>query len=138
MIDVVLDTNVLAASLLKSDGPNQELLRLIASRRDVFRVCYSSQMLAEYRDVLDRPFVTGRGLAEAADALVGLLCEIGEEVVPRFVPAIVYPDVDDKPFLEAAIYVHGILITNNLRDYPFLGVNVVGPEDFLAWWQQRM
>lgn len=133
MIDVVLDTNVLMAALLKRGGPNRRVLRIIIANPDIFRICYSSQMVAEYEDVLARPAITARGLQDEAAALLGLVKRIGCEVVPKPVYALVYPDLDDRPFLEAAVYVDGALITNNLRDFPFLGVTVLGPEEFLGW-----
>ena len=133
MIDIVLDTNVLMAALLKRGGPNRRVLRITIANPDIFRICYSSQMVAEYEDVLARPAITARGLQDEAAALLGLVKRIGCEVVPKPVYALIYPDLDDRPFLEAAVYVDGALITNNLRDFPFLGVTVLGPEEFLGW-----
>ena len=133
MIDIVLDTNVLMAALLKRGGPNRRVLRIIIANPDIFRICYSSQMIAEYEDVLARPAITARGLQDEAAALLGLVKRIGCEVVPKPVYALVYPDLDDRPFLEAAVYVDGALITNNLRDFPFLGVTALGLEEFLGW-----
>ncbi|MDO4291488.1 MAG: putative toxin-antitoxin system toxin component, PIN family [Eggerthellaceae bacterium] len=135
MINIVLDTNVLAAALLKPGGSNRACLQTVIGNDQLFSVCYSSQMMAEYREVLNRPFVTGRGLSREADALLSLVERVGEEIVPKFIPALVYPDIDDKPFLEAAVYVDAILITNNIKDYPFLGVRIVGPDEFGAWWR---
>ena len=37
----------------------------------------------------------------------------------------------------ATVYVEGVLLTNNLKDYPFLGVNVIGPETFLDWCEEK-
>ena len=136
MIDVVLDTSVLVAALL-GDGPNRRTAREVLTRPDVFRLCYSSQIMAEYEDVLSRPLVTSRGLQNEARSLLALVGRVGEEVVPKPVYAIVYPDLDDRPFLEAAVYVEGALVTNNLKDYPFLGVTMLSPEEFLGWIDAR-
>ena len=133
MIDVVLDTNVLMGALLKRSGPNRRVLREVVGNPGMFRICYSSQMMAEYEDVLSRPAITARGLQDEAAALLALVKRIGCEVVPKPVYALVYPDADDRPFLETAVYVDGALITNNLRDFPFLGVTILGPEEFLSW-----
>lgn len=67
------------------------------------------------------------------DALVRLIVDEGEQIVSKFIPAIVYPDEKDRPFLEAAVYANAVLLTNNLRDFPFLGVTVIAPEEFLGW-----
>lgn len=137
MVSVVLDTNILVASLLKPSGSNRDALRIIIGNPRAFEICYSSQMMAEYEDVLARPVITGRGLGENADRLLRLMRRVGKEIVPKRVPALVYPDPDDRPFLEAAAYVDGILLTNNLKDYPFIGVTILAPEEFVDWWRGR-
>ena len=137
MIDIVFDTNVLVGALLKGDGPNRSAMRAVLADPSSFRICYSSQIMAEYEDVLGRPVITMRGLQDEARALLGLVKRVGCEIVPKPVYALVYPDADDRPFLEAAVYVGGALITNNLKDFPFLGVTILGPDEFLGWLEQR-
>lgn len=137
MINVVFDTNVLVGALIKGAGPNRRVLREALANPSSFRICYSSQIMAEYEDVLSRPVITARGLQEEARGLLQLVRRVGLEVVPKPVYAVVYPDLDDRPFLEAAVYVDGALITNNLKDFPFLGVTILGPDEFLAWLNQR-
>ena len=133
MIDVVLDTNVLAAALLAPDGEHAAVLMEVFDRPEVFNLVVSSQIVDEYRDVLGRSIITLRGLKPEADALIELVCEVAEEVVPKAIPALVYPDVKDKPFLEAAVYVNGVLVTNNVRDFPFVGVRILRAGEFLRF-----
>lgn len=133
MINIILDTNVLMAALIKQKGSNYRALRKVLDPNTVFNICYSSQIVDEYRDVLNRSPISSRGLIQESQSLVELVLSVGTEIVPKFIPAIVYPDENDRPFLEAAIYANAILLTNNLRDFPFLGVNIVGPQDFLEW-----
>jgi putative PIN family toxin of toxin-antitoxin system len=137
VLDVILDTNVLVAALLKPDGVNASALREIISKPESFTICFSSIMLAEYDDVLSRPLITGRGLQREAQQLQALLRDVGEEIIPKPLYALVYPDRSDRPFLEAAVYVNGLLLTNNLNDFPFADVTVMGPDDFLAWLENR-
>ena len=137
MVDIVLDTNVLVVALLKGDGPNRQTLRTVLENPSSFRICYSSQMMGEYEDVLSRPIITMRGLQDEARALLELLKSVGTEVVPKPVYALVYPDLDDRPFVEAAVYVNGALITNNLKDYPFAGLTALGPDEFIEWLEER-
>ena len=137
MISVVFDTNVLVGTLLKGDGPNRRAMRAVLAEPASFRICYSSQIMAEYEDVLARPVITARGLQDEARALLKLVRNVGCEVIPKPVYAVVYPDLDDRPFLETAVYVEGALVTNNLKDFPFLGVTILGPEEFLDWLEQR-
>lgn len=93
--------------------------------------------MAEYEDALSRPVITARGLRDEARALLELMRRVGLEMVQKPDYTVVYPDLDDRPFLEAAIYVEGALVTNNLKDFPFLGVTILGPEEFLDWLAQR-
>jgi len=133
VLDIIIDTNVLAASLLKPEGSNSQALREIIVGSDRFNLCYSSIMYAEYEDVLSRPLLTGRGLGTEASELLELIKDIGEEIVPKPVYAAIYPDRTDRPFLEAAVYVNGLLLTNNLKDFPFANLTVMAPEEFLGW-----
>ena len=72
-------------------------------------------------------------LADIADALVTLIESLTEEIVPKAIPALVYPDEKDKPFLEAAVYSRGILISNNTKDYRFEGVRILKAGEFLRF-----
>ncbi len=130
---MIIDTNVLMAALIKKTGSNHSTLRKILDPNSVFNICYSSQIIDEYTDVLFRSPISSRGLTQEAKALVELLLSVGTQIVPKFIPALVYPDIKDRPFLEAAVYANAILLTNNLRDFPFLGVNVIAPDEFIEW-----
>jgi hypothetical protein len=39
--------------------------------------------------------------------------------------------------INVVVDTNAILLTNNLRDFPFLGVHIVAPEEFLAWCDSR-
>ncbi len=136
MINVVIDTSVLMDALIKRTGPNRAALRLLLDPASPFHICYSSQISDEYVDVLHRAPISSRGLIPEADALLALVKDVGEELIPKYIPAIVYPDSDDRPFLEAAVYADAVLLTNNIKDYPFLGVTVIAPDEFLAWYEE--
>lgn len=135
MIDIVLDTNVLVATLLTPEGEHAQELMTVLKNPQAFNLVISSQIMDEYRDVLGRSLITLRGLKEEADALLELVESVAEEVVPKAVPALVYPDEKDKPFLEAAVYVDGVLVSNNTKDYPFIGVRIMKAGEFLRFAQ---
>lgn len=65
--------------------------------------------------------------------MLALVEDVAEEVVPKAIPQLVYPDVRDKPFLEAAVYVGGVLVTDNVRDFPFAGVRILKAGEFLRF-----
>lgn len=133
MIPIVLDTNVLVASLLSPKGDHAKALMVVLKNQSSFNLVISSQILDEYRDVCSRSVITLRGLRQEADALIELLQSVAEETVPKAIPALVYPDEKDKPFLEAAVYVKGILLSNNTKDYPFAGVRILKAGEFLRF-----
>lgn len=99
------------ASLIKRDDSNRTALRKILAPENPFRVCYSSQMVDEYSEVLHRYPISSRGLASEADTLLELVLDVGDQIIPKYIPAIVYPDDKDRPFLEAAVYADAILLT---------------------------
>ncbi|MEC4175078.1 PIN domain-containing protein [Adlercreutzia sp. R7] len=133
MIGIVLDTNVLVATLMTPEGEHARALMKILEHPEAFEIIVSSQIVDEYRDVLGRSLIALRGLSEEATALLALVLEVAVEVVPKFIPALVYPDVKDKPFLEAAVYVEGLLISNNTKDFPFAGVRIFKAGEFLRF-----
>lgn len=137
MVSVVLDTNVLVATLISPDGSHAKVLEYLLEHLGIYEIVVSSQIADEYRDVLARPFLALRGLAEEAQAFLALLLSVAVEVVPTAIPQLVYPDIEDKPFVEAAVYTNGLLITNNVRDYPFIGVRILRADEFLRFARGR-
>jgi predicted nucleic acid-binding protein len=131
MIEIVLDTNVLAAALLKPEGTHSHALLTILQNSQAFKIAISSQIFDEYSDVLSREIITLRGLKPEADALLALIATSSLEVIPKSIDYLVYPDIKDKPFVEAAVYIDGLLITNNIRDYPFVGLRALRAGEFL-------
>ena len=137
MVDIVLDTNVLYAAVLDKHGVNRRCIKLLSENLKDFRLCFSSQMFDEYTDIFKNPIISARGVTRQVERLLSWISKSGEEIVPKYMPAIVYPDEKDRRFLEAAVYADAILITNNLKHYPFLGVRIMGPESFLAWCETK-
>jgi predicted nucleic acid-binding protein len=131
MIEIVLDTNVLTAALLKPEGIHAHTLLTILQNPHAFKIVVSSQIFDEYTDVLSREIITLRGLKPEADALLALIATSSLEVIPKSIDHLVYPDIKDKPFVEAAVYIDGLLITNNIRDYPFVGLRTLRAGEFL-------
>lgn len=131
MINIVLDTNVLVASLINNTGLNSQVLSYVFHNLNNFNIVVSSQISDEYKDVLHRSEIGFRGLRNEADGLRELVRQEAVEVIPKSLDFLRYPDIKDKPFLEVAVYVDGILITNNIKDFPFLGVRIMQPGEFL-------
>ena len=137
MVNVVVDTNVLFSALNNPDGVCAAALGAVLSRPDEFRICYTCHMMDEYREVLHGRKLTCRVAGETVDELLEVVADAGDEVLSRSIDWIVYPDRDDKYFVEAAIYCDALLLTSNLRDFPFADVRALTPGEFLSWLAAR-
>lgn len=115
---VVVDTNVLVSALLsgREDAATVQLVARMLT--GAFTPVYSGAMLAEYRDVLNRPKF---GFSpEVVDYLLAAIEKFGLWVEPEPSGALL-PDVKDLPFYEAALEKRaegGWLVTGNLRHFP--------------------
>ena len=131
MISVVLDTNVLVASLLKPSREYSRALAFILSNLDKFQIVTSSQVRDEYAEVLSRRFITLRGLSKVANGLLEIIDDVSVEVVPKSLAHLPFLDVDDKPFVELAVYTNSIVVTNNVANFPFADLKVLRAGEFL-------
>ena len=131
MVSIVLDTNVLVASILKPKGEYSRALGFILSNLDKFEIVISSQVWDEYKEVFSRRFITLRGLSKVAAALLEIIDDVAVEVVPKSLSHLPFPDVDDKPFVELATYTNSIILTNNVKDFPFADLRVLRAGEFL-------
>ena len=132
MVSIVLDTNVLVASILKPNGEYSRALGFILSNLDKFNIVVSSQVRDEYVEVLSRRFITLRGLSKVAFSMLKIIDDVAVEVVPKSLAHVPLPDIDDKPFIELTAYTNSIIITNNIKDYPFIDIKALRAGEFLA------
>ena len=127
---IVLDTNVLVSALLSPHGAPAQVVQLVLSGK--LQLCHDARSLDEYRQVLLRPKFAFR--RRDVEELLGFLGSMGLAV--NCIPVdSALPDVDDQPFLEAAVAGGAdFLITGNLRHFPASlrsGIRVVAPAEFL-------
>ena len=127
---VVLDTNVLVSAALKPGSDIAGVLERVLLRQAPVHVCPS--ILAEYREVLNRPRFRPKGLPPAW--LPRLLQIAFHEPEPE--PwSLEGPDPDDLVFLALARASGAVLVTGNLADFPAEirdGVIVMGPSEYLG------
>jgi len=127
---IVLDTNVIVSGLLFPSGSPGQIVRMIASAD--LQLCYDIRIFSEYREVLLRPKFHFK-VNEVDD----LLRQIEYTGIPvASIPLSEdLPDINDKPFLEAAVNGKArCLVTGNLSHYPAKkchGVAVLSPVRFL-------
>ena len=133
---LVLDTNVVVSGLLSPFGAPGEIVRLVSS--GVLSLCYEARILAEYREVLQRP-VFPFTLVQV-EALLDQI-QAGGQLVEAHPLPVPLPDPDDEVFLAAALAGQAqYLVTGNLKHYPARarhGVRVVLPADFLVLYRKR-
>lgn len=108
----VIDTNVLVSAILTPGGNCDKILRAAIDGR--IRLAWSSQMLAEYRQVLLRPeFKLSSPVVAAILAAFGPADQITAADAPKL------PDSDDEIFLTAALNTPDqILVTGNAVHFP--------------------
>jgi uncharacterized protein len=129
MSAVVLDTSVLISGLLSPRGASAALVDAFFADR--LKLAYSPAIFAEYAEVMERPEFAG--VITPADRM-GVMLKVrhcGVPVQPTSVPADDWPDVDDLPFVAAALATEArVIITLNSGDFePAIrhGLRVLSP-----------
>jgi putative PIN family toxin of toxin-antitoxin system len=125
MEKVIIDTNVLFASLYSANGASYKLLNLLVSGE--FEIILSTPLLFEYEDVLKRNQVLlNLELAEIEIILDNLCCFAHFQKV-YFLWRPYLSDPKDDMLLELAVAANiSTIVTHNLKD--FVGVNKFGVE----------
>jgi putative PIN family toxin of toxin-antitoxin system len=126
---VVLDTSVVIAASINPAGAAGSLLE--AFYRDWLQLAYTTPMLDEYVSVMERPKFAAFIDANARLSVALKLRASGLLVEPAAVPKAAWPDIDDLPFVAAALATESkIVVTLNPRDFvpaAALGVRVLSP-----------
>ena len=133
---VVLDTNVPVSGLLKAHTNAGTIVRLIAA--GLLQVVYDGRILAEYREVLNRPkFGFEKAEVEAIISQIEMdgILAAAEPLAERL------PDPDDEPFLEVALAVPGaVLVTGNKKHFATASgqkTPILDPGEFISLWQEK-
>jgi putative PIN family toxin of toxin-antitoxin system len=132
MLKVIIDTNVLVSSLIQRSYPFLIVQFLINSRKS--KICISTNLLDEYKDVLSREKFMKYPLfiLNAKDLLFDLE-EKGEKYHPT-VTLDILEDKSDNKFLELAETCDAdYLITGNVKHFPmkeYKKTKIVSPKEF--------
>lgn len=128
---VVADTNIIVSGLLNPYGAPGQVVIMGTSGELEF--CYDGRIIAEYREVLERPKFNFD--LEDINSFIHQIELAGHAVAPKPLSKPL-PDPDDAPFLEAALAGRATcIITGNSRHYPSSarqGTQVLGPSQFLS------
>jgi putative PIN family toxin of toxin-antitoxin system len=129
-VRVVIDTNVIVSGLLSPAGPCGGIVRLMVD--GAFVPCYSSQILAEYHEVLHRARFRFDPLR--VEIILEQIQHCGLLAGP-LVTSPSLPDPDDQAFLEAALSARAAcIVTGNAAHFPARvcrPVEIVSPARFL-------
>ncbi|QQR80907.1 MAG: putative toxin-antitoxin system toxin component, PIN family [Deltaproteobacteria bacterium] len=132
---IVLDTNVLVSSLLKTQSSSGKVLDLIISGH--LELLIDDRILSEYREVLRRPkFLFDELLVDDVLATIDRFSTF----VASENYSIHLPDRDDLPFLEVALSGKAnALITGNKKDFgkPLQHLKIVSPSEFLKIFESQ-
>lgn len=116
MSTLVLDTSVLIAGLLSPRGAASALIDAFFADR--LTLAYTAPIFSEYVEVMGREAFSA--VITTADRM-GIMLKLrsaGTLVKPVPVPVDNWPDVDDLPFVAAALATEaGVIVTLNPRDF---------------------
>lgn len=128
---LVLDTNVMVSALLKPMSKPARILRLIL-QGDV-EIVINEHILAEYYEVLGRP-----KFALDMDKVNLILAFFRQSAIkaPAMAEPLQLPDMDDVPFIEAALSARAdALVTGNKKHFPAgkcKGIRILTPAEYLT------
>lgn len=114
-MNVVLDTNVLVSALWTPNGKAAYILNSVLTGK--LNICHDYRILEEYRNVLNRPKFHFQQWQ--INYLLDTINRDGFSIVPSPITNIPFTDESDRKFLEVAVSGNAILVTGNLKHYPF-------------------
>ena len=128
----VLDTNVIVSGLWSSNKVSPPVCIYDALIDELFVPVFSSEIIAEYRKVLNRAKFDFD--PDEVSHVIRHIMDFGLGVTPAEPADETFPDPDDKVFYCTALAAQGfgaVLVTGNARHYPPAPF-VVSPADFAA------
>ena len=136
---IVLDTNVLVSGMIVTDHPPGRIIDLM--RAGEVRLAVDDRIVAEYEDVLARPYFRRYFTLEEKERVMGFIrSDSLRYVCTERIEGL--PDPKDAPFAETAFVADVPLITGNLKHFPVRktrrAIHVITPAQFLDEFHQRL
>lgn len=133
MRQIIIDTNVLFASLYSANGASYKLLNLIASGE--FKIILSTPLLFEYEDVLKRNQLLLNLDSAEIEIILDNLCSLAQFQKVYFLWRPYLSDSKDDMVLELAVAANlKTIMTHNVKDFAGsdkFGVEAITPKEFL-------
>ena len=114
-IKVVIDTNILVSAFWSENSKIYNIIRLVLS--DEVVVCYSAEIMREYKAVLGRPKFSFRFSSDKVEDVLEKITADGICVAVK-PSTVALPDEDDRCFYDVAVSCNAILITGNTKHFP--------------------
>ncbi|MBK7056749.1 MAG: putative toxin-antitoxin system toxin component, PIN family [Leptospiraceae bacterium] len=132
MQKIVLDTNVVVASLI-SNGIPFKIINELAFENKV-TVCISGPIFEEYVEVLSRPkFSVFKDFKSRAETFITKIQEVAVKYSPDIKLNVISDEADNR-FLELSVYAKAdYLITGNTNDFTedkYENVDIVTPREY--------
>ncbi len=131
---IVIDTNVLFASLKSSRGASYKLVSLLPSNR--FSIAISVPLIIEYEDVLRRGKLPASISEKDISDFIDFFCQIGDQQDIFFLWRPFLSDPSDDLVLEVAVPGGcDAIITYNKRHFKNVekfGLRILDPKEFLV------
>jgi putative PIN family toxin of toxin-antitoxin system len=129
VIRVVIDTNVVVSASLRDEGLPAAILDLASAR--IIRMCVSAELLAEYKEVLNRPRF--RLLPRRNANSLSVIRRTSILVKPATRLSISADEADNRVLECAQAATADYIVTGNTRHFPgrFEGTHVVTPRQFI-------
>ena len=132
MQKIVLDTNVVVASLI-SNGIPFKIISELAFENKV-TVCISGPIFDEYVEVLSRPkFSVFKDFKSRAETFITKIQEVAVKYSPDIKLNVISDEADNR-FLELSVYAKAdYLITGNTNDFTedkYENVDIVTPREY--------
>lgn len=133
MLKVVVDTNVVISALLAPYGNPALIISLILQKE--LALCLSSEIFAEYQEVLSRNKFKKLNKA-AVKRLLKDLKKHSIQVLPKVSVRLIQNDPADNKFLECALASNAdFIITGNIKHFSFKKfhrASIATPSEFLS------
>jgi len=126
---VVLDTNILVSALWSANSRLAQILTLVIE--GFLLPCYNTEIMQEYKEVLNRPHLSFRFAEAKVDEILDKIKIDGLciAVTPSTIP---FVDEDDRCFFDVAEVCGAILVTGNTKHYPNVEF-IMTPAQFLEY-----
>ncbi len=117
-IYAVIDTNILVSSLITHDENSPTISVSMSVLEGKIVPLYSTYLLNEYRNVLNRPKFKFQ--PDTVDKLILTILTFGLKIEPS-ISDVILPDPKDLPIYEIALDTrdkHSYLVTGNIKHFP--------------------